>query len=649
MRNSRLSDAIKFAETVCVEVIWRKTAHRRAAAASAEDGIIQQLRFASRSTGSSQPATINQSDQSSTSGQAGSSSGPMSATPAAHTGISSCTTQDGTRSRVLLATAIIIMVDDSGNEHPVRALLDSGSECYFASERVVQHMKVRRHKVNLPIAGIGQASTEVRCMFRSIVKSRISKFSTTIEAFVLPKVTVDLPSISVDASSWSLPTGIQLADPSFYQSGVIDVVLGAEVFFDLFNVAGRITLGESLPCLVNSVFGWIISGKTPEQHSRSSVVCNVATTADIHRDMERFWAIEGDSTVVHSASEAYCEKFFSETTCRCEDGRYMVRVPFKEDVLGKLGDNKRTALHRFRLIEGRFGRDPKLAAEYRKFMDEYEKLGHMERIDESDAASGLAYFLPHHPVIREESSTTKVRVVFDASCKSSTGISLNDAMLVGPIVQEDLRSITMRSRLHPIMMIADVAKMYRQMVLFPQDCRFHLIFWRPSLSEPIRIYKLKTVTYGTASAPYLATRVLKKLAEDEKESYPLAAKATCEDFYVDDFFSGAQTVTEAIELREQMDAMFNSAGMQLRKWASNYPEVLEEVPENNRALQPSMNFNKDQSIKTLGLHWEPCSDQLKYIVPEATAKSSTVVTDGSIMWACDSITSALIIDCITVL
>ncbi|XP_065081884.1 uncharacterized protein LOC135704378 [Ochlerotatus camptorhynchus] len=480
-----------------------------------------------------------------------------------------------------------------------------------------------------PIAGIGQASIEVRCMFRSIVKSRISKFSTTIDAFVLPKVTVDLPSISVDASSWSLPTGIQLADPSFYQSGVIDVVLGAEVFFDLFNVAGRIILGESLPCLVNSVFGWIISGKTSEQHSRSSVVCNVATTADIHRDMERFWAIEDDSTIVYSASEAYCEKFFSETTRRCEDGWYMVRVPFKEDVLDKLGDKKRTALHRFRLIEGRFGRDPKLAAEYRKFMDEYEELGHMERIDESDAASGPAYFLPHHPVIREESSTTKVRVVFDASCKSSTGISLNDAMLVGPIVQEDLRYITMRSRLHPIMMIADVAKMYRQMVLFPRDCRFHLIFWRPLLSEPICIYKLKTVTYGTASAPYLATRVLKKLAEDEKERYPLAAKATCEDFYVDDFFSGAQTVTEAIELREQMDAMFNSAGMQLRKWASNYPALLEGVPEYNRALQPSMDFDKDQAIKTLGLHWEPCSDQLKYVVPEATTKSSTVVTKRS--------------------
>ncbi|XP_065088020.1 uncharacterized protein LOC135709555 [Ochlerotatus camptorhynchus] len=582
-----------------------------------------QLCYASRSEGSSRPASLIQPSQQSSNNE------QLSSTPAAHTGITSCTSLDRSRTKVLLATAIVIMVDNNGIEHPVRALLDSGSECCFATERLLQRMKVRRCKVNLPIAGIGEAATEVHCKFQSTIKSRISNYVATIEAFVLPRITVDLPSISVDASRWSLPTGIQLADPSFYQSGVIDVVLGAEVFFDLFSVAGRIPLGESLPCLVNSVFGWVISGKTSQEHSRSPIVCNVATTAEIQRNMERFWAIEDDSGVVHSPAEAYCEKFFSDTVFRCEDGRYMVRIPFKEEVLKKLENNKRTALHRFRLLENRLGRDPKLAIEYKKFMEEYEKLGHMKRIDESEAASGLAYFLPHHPVIREDSSTTKVRVVFDASCKSVSGVSFNDAMLVGPIVQEDLRAITMRSRMHPIMLIADIAKMYRQILLFLEDCRFHLIFWRQSPEEPIQIYKLKTVTYGTASAPYLATRVLKQIAQDESSNFPLAASAASEDFYVDDFFSGASTVAEAIELRKQMDAMLNSAGMQLRKWASNCPEVLDGIPPENRALKPLVNFDKNQSIKTLGLHWEPCSDQLKYIVPEAAVDADTIITKRS--------------------
>ncbi|XP_062714208.1 uncharacterized protein LOC134290983 [Aedes albopictus] len=345
--------------------------------------------------------------------------------------------------------------------------------------------------------------------------------------------------------------------------------------------------------------------------------------------MECFWTIEDDAAVAYSPVEAFCEKFFRDTTVRNEDGRYVVRIPFKEDALETLGTNRQTALRRFQLIEGRLQRDPNLEAEYRKFMGEYEKLGHMKRVSETEAASEPAYFLPHHPIIREDSSTTKFRVVFDASCKSSTEVSLNDVMLVGPVVQEDLRSITMRVRLHPIMLISDVAKMYRQISLFPEDCRFHLIFWRSSPSETVQIYQLQTVTYGTASAPYLATRVLQQLAQEERDNYPLAAKATCEDFNVDDFFSGANSVANAVNLRKQMDAMFNSAGMQLRKWTSNAPETLEGVPNDNRAMQSSVDFDKDQSIKTLGLHWEPNSDQLKYVVPEVTIDPASPVTKRS--------------------
>ncbi|XP_062541801.1 uncharacterized protein LOC134209785 [Armigeres subalbatus] len=578
---------------------------------------------------SSQPASVNQLVSSSAPSQPSMPSGSQTSTPIVHTGITSCISSDGSRTKVLLATAIVMMVDDEGSEHPVRALLDSGSECCFATERVAQRMRVHRSRVNLPIAGIGQASTEVRCKFLATVKSRVSSYSTTIEAFVLPKVTIDLPSISVDASSWTLPTGIQLADPSFYQSGAVDLVLGAEVFFDLFNVAGRIPLGDTLPPLINSVFGWVISGKTPQRQSRSPITCNVATTADIQRSMEKFWKIEDDAAIAYSPEEAYCEKFFRETTVRGDGGRYIVRIPFKDGALDNLGTNRRTAFHRFRLIEARLGRDPNLAAEYRKFMDEYEKLGHMKRVDESEATLGPAYFLPHHPVIREESSTTKVRVVFDASCRSTTGVSLNEVMLVGPVVQEDLRSIIMRSRLHPVMLIADVAKMYRQITLSPDDSRLHLIFWRASPSDTIQIYKLLTVTYGTASAPYLATRVLKKLADDEEKNYPLAARATRDDFYVDDFFSGARSVAEAVKLRKQMEEMFNSAGMQLRKWASNIPSALQGVSNDNRALQSSVEFDKDQSIKTLGLHWEPHSDQLKYLVPKAIVDPAAVVTKRS--------------------
>lgn len=177
-------------------------------------------------------------------------------------------------------------------------------------------------------------------------------------------------------------------------------------------------------------------------------------------------------------------------------------------------------------------------------MREYIEQGHMQRITEHENESPPTYHLPHHAVIREESTTTKVRVVFDASCKTSSGPSLNDAMLVGPTVQDDLRSIIMRSRTHPIMLIADIKQMYRQILVDERDTPYQRIVWRQSPEHPLETYELKTVTYGTASAPFLATRVLQQLADDEQHDFPQAANVLRKDFYVDDLITGGKPVAE---------------------------------------------------------------------------------------------------------
>ncbi|XP_065091733.1 uncharacterized protein LOC135712696 [Ochlerotatus camptorhynchus] len=158
--------------------------------------------------------------------------------------------------RVLLATAVVILVDDTGVQHAARALLDSGSECCFITETLSQSLTVRRKKISLPIAGIGRSSTQARQKFISTIRSRTSDFVATVEFLVLPRLTVDLPSTSIDITSWKIPPELQLADPAFYQANPVDLILGAEVFFDIFNSSDRIQLGEYLPVLVNSTFGW---------------------------------------------------------------------------------------------------------------------------------------------------------------------------------------------------------------------------------------------------------------------------------------------------------------------------------------------------------------------------------------------------------
>ncbi|XP_076765058.1 uncharacterized protein LOC143432170 [Xylocopa sonorina] len=118
--------------------------------------------------------------------------------------------------------------------------------------------------------------------------------------------------------------------------------------------------------------------------------------------------------------------------------------------------------------------------------------------------------------MREESSvTSKISVVFDGSAKTSTGISLNDTLIVGPTLQDDLFSIITHFRSYTYVLNVDIEKMYRQVLIDPEDSKYQKIVWRLNPSESLRSYALNTVTYGTASAPYLAVRCLWKLAEDD--------------------------------------------------------------------------------------------------------------------------------------
>ncbi|XP_062541412.1 uncharacterized protein LOC134209443 [Armigeres subalbatus] len=264
---------------------------------------------------------------------------------------SSYATAGRRRKSVLLATAIVIIVDDHGREHTARALLDSGS----GKRSSFQHS---------------------RCL-------RLDD-----------------------------PPGIQLADPAFHQPNHVDLILGAEIFFELFNVTGRIQLGNGLPTLVNSVFGWVVSGETTQRSITTPIVCNIATVSDINNLMEKFWSIEEDSVrSCYSVEEIACEEHFRRTFSRNPDGRYIVRLPVKEEVIVNLVDNRRTAIRRFRLLQTQLARNEELNQQYCDFMNEYLTSGHMQRVEENQSSPRPCYYLPHHAVVKEDSTTTRVRVV----------------------------------------------------------------------------------------------------------------------------------------------------------------------------------------------------------------------------------------------
>ena len=144
-----------------------------------------------------------------------------------------------------------------------------------------------------------------------------------------------------------------------------------------------------------------------------------------------------------TAEEILCEEHFKKRTARDDAGRYIVRIPRRKSQ-GRLGESYEQEKRRFRQLKRRFQKHTDLHQEYSEFTQDFEELGHMNQINKD--ASTARYYLPHHAVCKSSSSSARTRVIFDGSYRSSNGLSLNDTLLVGPTMQQDLYSIVLRFR-----------------------------------------------------------------------------------------------------------------------------------------------------------------------------------------------------------
>ena len=335
--------------------------------------------------------------------------------------------------------------------------------------------------------------------------------------------------------------------------------------------------------------------------------------ASLQADLTRFWEIEEGPQVRRlSESDAACEEHFRRHTTRNSDGRYIVALPFNSKK-PQLGESRTQAERRLLSLERKLQRDPDLKQQYHAVLQEYLDLGHLSEVKPQSSKPG--FFLPHHGVIKSSSLTTKLRVVFDGSAVTSSGISLNDALHTGPKIQDDLLHILLRYRTYQYVLTGDIEKMYRQFLIREEDRAFQCILWRDT-SGHLKKYHLNTVTFGLSAAPYLAIRCLKQLAQDEGHRFPKAAEILQRDFYVDDALTGAPTRKEALSMREELTQILQTAGLKIRQWASNDPYLLRDLPPD--AINQQLYLGDSSTLKTLGIVWDATRDFIQYSVKTTT-------------------------------
>lgn len=543
------------------------------------------------------------------------------------------------RNQVLLATALVKAQSRNGSGITLRCLLDQGSQASLITESAVQLLGLKKIQHNSTISGLGSdegASLASKAMVKVNIQSLLDpRFNYDVNAFVLNKLTADLPEKAVVVELWSALDKFELADPSFDRPNKIDMLLGADVYGQIIE-EGIIKGSSGAPVAQKTTLGWILSGPihAPDLTKPNHIKVNHVQVSD-NELLKKFWELETDIPLKSpnfTDEEIKCEELFKTTTKRDSTGRYIVKLPFRdEDPSCKYGNSEAIATRRFLQLERRFAKDPQLKARYTDVIEEYLELGHMEQVAETEKQKDHVVYLPHHAVIREDKTTSKLRVVFDASCPGTNGVSLNQDLLVGPALQADLRHIILKWRMHPICLVADIVKMYRQVKVHEVDADFQRIVWRAKPDDEIGHFKLLRVTFGTASAPYLAVRALHQVAYDEGANLPLAAERVLNHFYMDDLLTGCQTVEEGKKIYKELIELLEKGGFELQKWTTNNEELLQEIEKENLEITESLQLKIDSIMKILGLTWNRSTDEFEYAVqlppPKTPLTKRNVISD----------------------
>ena len=246
-------------------------------------------------------------------------------------------------------------------------------------------------------------------------------------------VTTILPSLQTQPQTWPHLKGLKLADPEFLTPRPIDIIIGADHYTQIIK-PNILRHSASAPIAQLSIFGWLILGQvqpTSITHCsahNSTIQCDDRAAQEL---LTKFWVQEElprDNSNQLTVEEWKCEEHFLATQSRDSSGRYTVRIPITSLLTG-LGQSYDTA--------------------HRCLQNMLKRLSWDKTLNNLYHQPGTAsYYLPYHGVLKPDSITTKLRVVFNGSSPSSTGKSINDLMHTGANLLLDISDVFIWIRHH---------------------------------------------------------------------------------------------------------------------------------------------------------------------------------------------------------
>ncbi len=248
-----------------------------------------------------------------------------------------------------------------------------------------------------------------------------------------------------------------------------------------------------------------------------------------------------------------------------------------------------------------------------------------------DGASGVHY-LPHHAVIRRDKSTTKLRVVYDASTKTS-GPSLNECLHPGPKFDQKILDVLSRFRVHRIAITADIEKVFLMISVVPRDREFLRFLWVDDLSKDdphVVVYRFARVVFGVTCSLFLLYATIQNHLELHEETHGELVSKILRSIYVDDIVTGSRSDEQAYNLYTEAKALLKTGAFNLRKFLTNSPSLQARVvaEESSHVTEPAGVIGSAESFaqttlgeaqelrdgeqRVLGVNWNVSSDQIVF-------------------------------------
>lgn len=509
-------------------------------------------------------------------------------------------------------------------------LWDSGASLCFITNSKAKAERLKGTKVELTVIKVGGDNEKISSNRYTL--SLIDKQGQEVqfEVYGIDKITSDIQSVNVDGiiQLFKNVSKEEISRPS----GTIDVLIGYE--YAAYHPQNEQTSGHLL--LLKNRFGRCIGGTHPfvKETTKNHMLDHINVNTAIVR-VEDFYNIENlgigctprcggckcgkcslgtqDYTIKEEKELHLIE---SKLEYNKDEKRWIAEYPWIRDP-AELPNNKGAAMGMLISTEKRLAKNEEHAKVYQKQIEDMIEREVARKLSQTelDNYKGPIHYISHHEVLKPDSKSTPVRIVFNSSARYM-GHMLNDYWAKGPHLLNDLLGVLIRFRENNIAMIGDIKKMYHTVKIKTLEQHTHRFLWRDmDTKRPPDTYVIQRVSFGDKPSGTIATVALRKTAEMGTDKYPKAAQVIKENTYMDDIIESVPTKEKATKLAKDIEALLDKGNFKMKEWIFTHDrtDLLKTIPNDKSCT----------TEKVLGVVWNPVQDEFVYKMHLRTTSKKT--------------------------